>query len=70
MGLNVPHEPPGQGNVDHIAFNASDYEQVTQRLEHAGVAAVRNHVPDAGLRQLFFEDPNGVRIEINVKQAR
>jgi catechol 2,3-dioxygenase-like lactoylglutathione lyase family enzyme len=70
IGLNVPHEPPGQGNVDHIAFNASDYEACSKRLEHAGVEPVCNHIPGAGLRQLFFDDPNGVRIEINVKQAR
>jgi catechol 2,3-dioxygenase-like lactoylglutathione lyase family enzyme len=70
MGLNVPHEPPGPSNVDHIAFNASDYEELTERLDDAGVEAVRNHIPGAGLRQLFFDDPNGVRIEINVKQAR
>ncbi|MFL5830526.1 MAG: VOC family protein [Solirubrobacteraceae bacterium] len=70
MGLNVPHEPPGTSNVDHIAFNASDYEELTERLDHAGVEAVRNHIPGVGLRQLFFDDPNGVRIEINVKQAR
>ena len=28
-----------------------------------------NRVPAAGLRQLFFEDPNGVRVEINVQDA-
>jgi hypothetical protein len=30
------------------------------------VTAVRNTIP-GGPRQLFIDDPNGVRIEINVK---
>jgi lactoylglutathione lyase len=73
LGLSVAHEPPGASAVDHIAFNASDYDAICARLEQAGIAAVRNSVPGAGLRQLFIEDPNGVRVEINVrghKQAR
>ena len=68
LGLNVPHEPPGPGPVDHIAFNAADYDEVTARLESNGVAAVQNTVPD-GPRQLFIEDPNGVRVEINVRTS-
>ena len=34
------------------------------------VEAQRNTVPGIGMRQLFFEDPNGVKIEINVMPAR
>jgi catechol 2,3-dioxygenase-like lactoylglutathione lyase family enzyme len=67
LGLSIRHEPPGAGSVDHIAFNADDYESVVARLEHRGVAAVRNTVPGGALRQLFFDDPNGVRVEINVR---
>ncbi|MBV9805072.1 MAG: VOC family protein, partial [Solirubrobacterales bacterium] len=53
------------GPVDHVAFGAADWNAVVERLERAGVHAVRNAVP-GGPRQLFFEDPNGVRVEINV----
>jgi catechol 2,3-dioxygenase-like lactoylglutathione lyase family enzyme len=67
LGLTVDREPPGASSVDHIAFTASDYESVLIGLERRGVRAVRNDVPDGGPRQLFFEDPNGVRVEINVK---
>jgi catechol 2,3-dioxygenase-like lactoylglutathione lyase family enzyme len=69
MGLPVANEPPGANAVDHIAFNATDYEAMCARLERAGLPAVRNAVPDAGLRQLFIEDPNGVRVEINVRAS-
>ena len=67
LGLAISREPPGTGPVDHIAFNANDYDGVRQRLTTKGVRSVRNRVPAAGLRQLFFEDPNGVRVEINVR---
>jgi catechol 2,3-dioxygenase-like lactoylglutathione lyase family enzyme len=66
VGLSVAKDPGGPGPVDHIAFNATDYNAVSERLERAGVAAVRNTVPDGGPRQLFVEAPDGVRIEINV----
>jgi len=52
--------------VDHLAFTGAGYEQVAERLEAAGVDAVTNTVPGAGLRQLFLTDPNGVRVELNL----
>jgi catechol 2,3-dioxygenase-like lactoylglutathione lyase family enzyme len=55
------------GPIDHVAFAAGDYEALAARLEAAGVDAVSNDVPSAGIRQLFFDDPNGVRIELNVR---
>jgi catechol 2,3-dioxygenase-like lactoylglutathione lyase family enzyme len=57
----------GSSPVDHIAFSASDYEAVTARLASAGIEPVRNDVPGGGPRQLFFSDPEGLRVEINVK---
>jgi hypothetical protein len=36
------------------------------RLAGGGIDAARNAAP--GMRQLFLEDPNGVKIEINVKE--
>ena len=56
-------------SIDHVAFAADDYEQLVARLDAAGVEAVTNTVPGAGLRQLFFDDPNGVRIELNFAQT-
>ena len=58
------------GSVDHLAFAARDHDALAARLEAAGVPAVANDVPAAGMRQLFFEDPNGVRIELNVRLVR
>ena len=55
------------GAVDHLAFDAADHESIVARLDAAGVRAVSNEVPAAGIRQLFVDDPNGVRIELNVR---
>ncbi len=66
LGLNVSGGQDRGGPVDHIAFNDSDYEQLSERLERNSVAAISNTVP-GGPRQLFIEDPNGVRVEINVR---
>jgi catechol 2,3-dioxygenase-like lactoylglutathione lyase family enzyme len=69
LGLDVESRSAGGGGVDHIAFVATDYDELTARLEQAGVSAVRNDVPGGGPRQLFFSDPNGVRIELSVRST-
>jgi catechol 2,3-dioxygenase-like lactoylglutathione lyase family enzyme len=67
LGLRVPAEDAGAGPVDHVAFRSGsgDYDGLLERLARAGIEAVTNAVP-GGPRQVFIEDPNGVRVEINV----
>jgi len=69
LGLPVSSRAPGTGAVDHIAFNAEDFDEVLGRLTAHGLTPGRNDVPGAQLRQLFLADPNGVKIEINVRVA-
>jgi catechol 2,3-dioxygenase-like lactoylglutathione lyase family enzyme len=66
IGLEASGRGGDTGAIDHVAFGASDYEEVVSRLERSGVERVENTVPGAGIRQVFVEDPNGVTIEINV----
>jgi catechol 2,3-dioxygenase-like lactoylglutathione lyase family enzyme len=67
MGLSVAEAGSGGGGgVDHIAFSAADYDAVSERLARAGIVPVRNDVPAGGPRQFFFNDPDGLRVEINV----
>lgn len=66
LGMTVPERDPGVGPVDHIAFTATDYDAVIERLDRHGVASVKLSGPGRP-RQVFIEDPNGVRIEINVR---
>ena len=66
LGMTVPERDPGVGPVDHIAFTADDYEAVMDRVERNGIAAVTLAGPGRP-RQVFIEDPNGVRVEISVR---
>jgi catechol 2,3-dioxygenase-like lactoylglutathione lyase family enzyme len=65
-GIAISARAAGTGPLDHIAFNAVDYESVKARLQANGIVVAENLVPGAGLRQLFLSDPNGVKIEINI----
>jgi catechol 2,3-dioxygenase-like lactoylglutathione lyase family enzyme len=69
IGIPASPKADGTGAVDHVAFNGHDYDELVSRLQRRGVEPARNVVPGIGLRQLFFEDPNGVKIEINVMPA-
>jgi catechol 2,3-dioxygenase-like lactoylglutathione lyase family enzyme len=60
--------PASAAAVDHVAFDGDGYRRVVERLAASGVEAAENEVPGAGIRQLFIEDPNGVKVEINVKE--
>jgi catechol 2,3-dioxygenase-like lactoylglutathione lyase family enzyme len=68
VGERPPLEFPGYwlyaGEVPcvHVAERAA----FGARSQRIGIAAAPNEVP--GMRQLFLEDPNGVKIEINVKE--
>jgi catechol 2,3-dioxygenase-like lactoylglutathione lyase family enzyme len=66
LGLAVPERAAGPGPVDHIAFVVDDYDAACERLRRSGVSPVRNNVPGGGPRQLFFFDPDGARVEINI----
>jgi len=69
QGIPVSTRAPGTGALDHIAFNAENFDEVLTRLKSHGVTPRHNDVPGASLRQLFLTDPNGVKIEINVRVA-
>ena len=55
----------GAGAIDHIAFYADDLEGMLARLRKHGIPYRERAVPGLKLHQLFFEDPNGITIEMN-----
>ena len=65
---DIPVSSPadGTGPFDHIAFVATDYDELLANLERHGVKAQRNITNPNGLRQVFLLDPNGVKIEVNI----
>ena len=66
LGIPVTKPAPGTGPLDHIAFNGVDFQDIAARLKKHGVKTGLNVVAGIGLRQFFFNDPNGIKIEINI----
>jgi catechol 2,3-dioxygenase-like lactoylglutathione lyase family enzyme len=65
-GLPVSAPAAGTGALDHIAFNATDYDELLASIERNGVQVHRNVANPNGLRQVFLLDPNGIKLEINI----
>ena len=59
----------GTGAVDHIAFFADGLNAVLARFATLHVQFEERTVPSIGLHQLFLNDPNGVKIELNYPAA-
>ncbi len=57
----------GTGPIDHVAFEAEDFEAFRRRLEERGVPHETRLVPGGVMRQIFLFDPEGVRIELNFR---
>ena len=49
--------------ANHVAFAVPDVDEAERRLRELGVAYKRNLIPDRGVHQLFFHDPDGHMIE-------
>lgn len=62
-GRPVPADPAGV--LDHMAFAATDLEQTLERLEARSLHYDLRRLPGSGLWQLFFNDPNGARVELD-----
>lgn len=64
----MPFTPAsGGGAVHHVALECDDIDGMTERLDRAGIAAVRADYPAAGLRQLFVREHNGIMLELNFR---
>ncbi|WP_321389462.1 VOC family protein [Emcibacter sp.] len=64
-GREVPY---GGGALDHVAFEAEDFEDMEEHIKATGVAYKINIVEGIGLRQIFVDDPNGITIELNFSE--
>ncbi len=63
--LTTPDPPEGiNPRENHIAFAVADVDAMEMRLRTLGVACQRNLIPDRGIHQIFFRDPDGWLIEI------
>jgi catechol 2,3-dioxygenase-like lactoylglutathione lyase family enzyme len=55
----------GSGNVDHIAFQATDLEGTRRALTEAGLPFRETVVPRDNTVQVFVRDPDGITVELN-----
>jgi len=70
VDIPISSPAPGTGSVDHIAFNATGFDQMIGRLEERGHEYKTNILDDIGLRQIFTKDPNNLTLEINFRESR
>jgi len=59
----------GTGAIDHIAFRATGLRAMMAHLEKEGVPFTRRRANGQALFQVFFYDPNGIKIELNYDAA-
>jgi catechol 2,3-dioxygenase-like lactoylglutathione lyase family enzyme len=59
---------PSQASaLNHFAFDVTDLDAMLARLDAHQVPYEATCVPGSAIRQAFFLDPNGVRIELNFR---
>jgi catechol 2,3-dioxygenase-like lactoylglutathione lyase family enzyme len=54
-----------RGVLDHMAFSATNLAEVVARLESARVAYDLKRQAESNVWQLFVNDPNGARVELD-----
>jgi catechol 2,3-dioxygenase-like lactoylglutathione lyase family enzyme len=69
LGRTSQASGQGTGAIDHIAFRASGLKQMLQHLRAEGVHFTQRRANGQALFQLFFHDPNGIKIELNFDAA-
>jgi catechol 2,3-dioxygenase-like lactoylglutathione lyase family enzyme len=55
----------GGGRIDHIAFDATGLTDVLARLDSLGIDYIERRVDINSRYQLFFHDPNGIKVELD-----
>lgn len=67
LGIPVTTRAASTGVFDHVAFNGSNAQEMIRHLQALGIPFERNDVPGIGLVQLFLNDPNGLKLELNYR---
>jgi catechol 2,3-dioxygenase-like lactoylglutathione lyase family enzyme len=63
---NGSEKPAGEidTRADHLALHVDDLPAAARRLEELGIRYRANQLPDGGLQQIFFHDPDGHHVEL------
>ena len=62
--------PSDASVLNHAAFEVADMDALLASLDRNGVAYQLTNVPGTTVRQAFFLDPNGARLELNEVRER
>ena len=54
-----------RGVIDHIAFSATDLADTLALLASRNIAHTCRRQVETGVWQVFFDDPNGARVELD-----
>jgi catechol 2,3-dioxygenase-like lactoylglutathione lyase family enzyme len=65
LGRTSQDSGSGTGAIDHIAFRATGLRETLAHLSAQGIRFNQRRANGQALVQLFFHDPNGVKIELN-----
>ncbi len=65
LGRTSQDSGAGTGAIDHIAFRATGLREMLAHLRAEGVAFSQRRANGQALFQVFFLDPNGIKIELN-----
>ena len=54
-----------KGVIDHMAFTGRDLAGMLGSLKSRGIDYELRRLPEYGTWQLFFDDPNGAKVELD-----
>jgi catechol 2,3-dioxygenase-like lactoylglutathione lyase family enzyme len=69
LGRTSQASAAGTGAIDHIAFRATGLREMLAHLRKENIAFSQRRANGQALFQLFFYDPNGIKIELNFDAA-
>ena len=69
LGRTSQASGQGTGAIDHIAFRATGLRAMLEHLKLEKVPFSQRRANGQALFQLFFYDPNGIKIELNYAAA-
>jgi catechol 2,3-dioxygenase-like lactoylglutathione lyase family enzyme len=65
LGRTSQDAGTGTGAIDHIAFHATGLAAMLEHLRANDVAFTQRRANGQALVQVFFHEPNGIKIELN-----
>jgi catechol 2,3-dioxygenase-like lactoylglutathione lyase family enzyme len=69
LGRTSQDQGAGTGAIDHVAFRATGLAAMLEHLRKEKIHFSQRRANGQALLQLFFYDPNGIKIELNYAAA-